>query len=96
MPCMGTTSKKAETPKSLDMSAVEVAEHIGISPPAKPVGVSVVKVAEHIGVSPAVIYRAISRGDLKALRVGKRYLLSRVVVDQLLKSAGMPVGEIGL
>lgn len=47
--------------------------------------VDVADVAARMGVAPATIYRAIRRGELDAVRIGRRILVIRTSVDRLLE-----------
>ena len=48
---------------------------------------NVPEAAGKLGVSPALIYKAVSAGEIKSIRVGGRILIPRYVIEQLLETA---------
>ena len=45
---------------------------------------SIDQAAKYLGLPPATLYRAVGRGQLPHLRVGKRILISAAVLDRML------------
>ena len=57
---------------------------------------SVEEVSQLLGVSKSAVYEAIARGDIPALRFGRRIVIVRHALDQLLASStteGPGVGD---
>lgn len=53
---------------------------------------TVAEAAQALGVNPATIYRQVKAGDLYAIRLGRRVVIPRWVVDQLL--TGHTINEV--
>jgi excisionase family DNA binding protein len=51
----------------------------------KPLVYTVAELAIVLGVAPATAYRAIKLGDLPALRIGKRIVIPRAAVAEMLR-----------
>jgi excisionase family DNA binding protein len=47
---------------------------------------SVAALANTLGVSSALIYGSIARGELRAIRLGRRIMISRATLDSLLRA----------
>jgi len=48
--------------------------------------VGVAEAAKELGLTPTAVYRHVQRGNLPAVRLGRRVLISREVLDRLTKS----------
>ena len=54
---------------------------------------SVAETARLLGLSREGAYQAIHRGDIPAVRIGKRILVPRAALEQLLRTASLPQGD---
>lgn len=52
--------------------------------------VTIPEAAAALGVAPKTLYRAVGRGEVPAIRVGRRLLISREILDTLIRSARYP------
>ena len=61
---------------------------------------SVEEAAEALGIGRTLAYEAVRRGEIPTVRIGRRLLVPRTALDQLLAAAlsadgHLPVGEVG-
>ena len=55
--------------------------------------VTVLEAAEILGIGKNLCYEAIRRGEIEAIRIGKRIVVSRLAIERMLTGAGRgPVG----
>ncbi len=56
--------------------------------------VTISEAAEALGVAPKTLYRAVNRGEVPGIRVGRRLLVPRDFVDRILAAKpDVPGGE---
>jgi excisionase family DNA binding protein len=56
---------------------------------------SVERVAALLGIGRATAYRAVHRGEIPSIRVGRRYLVPREALRRLLRGDGTPAIQRG-
>jgi excisionase family DNA binding protein len=65
-----------------------------IERPAQRLTLTVEEAAESLGISRTFAYEAVKRGEIPAIRIGRRILVPKVALDRLLESAGEQ-GDLG-
>ena len=57
------------------------------TPNTKRITYTVEELARAIGIGRSAAYKALANGQIPALRIGKRYVVPRVAIDEWLKAA---------
>lgn len=58
--------------------------------PLEPLAVPVPEAARLLGVSPALVYELIGRGEVKAIRLGRRLVVPVASLQELIGTSGRP------
>lgn len=58
--------------------------------PVQRLTMTVEQAAQALGISRAFAYEAVARGEIPAIRIGRRILIPRIALDKLLEGAGKP------